>query len=213
MSKRILAVLSLCAAATLCSATPLIDEPMKELHLVNGDVLPEAQAKSYNRNSVLVKYRDGAKTVPYEQFPEDCRELVLAKKPKPAPQTSKPAPKEPAVSAAKPVAKRAAPSSRLPEERFNGLAILNTSSEASYSTVELYNDSTDVVELVPSALIGETDSGKTVVGRRWVQVSNGAISGTMKNVQQIQPKSAVTLNVAFHGVAPGASIQSVVWSQ
>ncbi|HEU5081597.1 MAG TPA: hypothetical protein VFT72_20455 [Opitutaceae bacterium] len=213
MSKRILAVFGWLTAATFSVAAPLIDEPIAELHLANGDVLHDAQAKSFNRSSVLVRYSEGAKTVAYEQFPAEFRDALLAKKPKPAPETAKPSvasttSKVPAAPKPKRV-----PVSRLPDERYHDLVILSSSVHPTYSTLEIYNDGTDTTEIDAGTVMAVADNGKYLQGLRWVQVTDGAISGTDKNIQRIEPRSSAVLNVCFRGLPAGATIKEVVWSQ
>lgn len=217
MPKRILLVFGLLTAATLSVAAPLIDEPVAELHLVNGDVLHDAQAKSFNRTSVLVKYSEGAKTVSYEQFPAEFRDAILAKKPKPAPESIKTAATTTSASAVSNVSTapkpKRVPVSRLPEERYLGLAIISSAINPIYTTLEIYNDSTEGVDIDPSAVMAVAENGKYLQGMHWVQVTDGTISGTSKNKQRVEPRSSVTLNVSFRGLPPGVAIKEVVWSQ
>lgn len=214
MSKRIIALFGILSAATFSVAAPLIDEPVAELHLANGDVLRDAQAKSFNRSSVLVRYSEGAKTVAYEQFPAEFRDALLAKKPKPAAASVQKPTGSAAVSTVTVVQRpMRAPVSRLPEERYRGLALLSSSIHPAYSSLEIYNDGTETVEIDPGALMAVSENEKYFQGMRWVQVTDGAISGTEKNLQRIEPRSSVNLNISFRTPPPGVTLKEIVWSQ
>jgi len=55
-------------AGTLLAA-PLFDEAVSVLTLTDGTILQDAQIKGYLTKVVMVKYRGGARTVPYGLFP------------------------------------------------------------------------------------------------------------------------------------------------
>ena len=178
MPKTLLASLFFLAALAATTAAPLFDEPLPELHLTNGEVLHNVVAKGFNSTSVLVRYSEGAKTVPYDLFPTDYKSLVLARKPvshasalvKVASATPKVEVKTDAKGDTKADAKttdkkkKADRPDRLFGDRQNGLTLTNFSAGSGngYMNVEIYNDNTDSVSLSPNSFLAEFDNGKTV---------------------------------------------------
>lgn len=71
------------AVTVYVQAAPDLALPIAELKLADGRVLRDVQLKAYNNKGVMVRHADGVAQVSYEQFPEEYREAVLAKKPVP----------------------------------------------------------------------------------------------------------------------------------
>lgn len=184
-------------------AAPLLDEPLPELHLTSGKTLYDAQAKSYATKSVLVKHRDGAETVPYDQFPSEYRDALLKKRPqpKPADQQAQPAPSPTPKAAPKPTA----------QSSGNGRITLTSSSiGANFTSVDVTNDTPYAVQITPMAILAETSTGQVVRGRHWVQAdASGNITGSLKAAQAMDPKSTISLNVVFEVLPAGISINRV----
>jgi hypothetical protein len=203
----------LVSAAFCAASVPLIDEPVASLTLKNGEVLHDAQAKGFNSNSVLVKYDAGAKTVSYDQFPAEYHDALIAKKPA-LPKEAVARPHTPAPQLTTVAAKKKVSNSRLPDERYKGLALVSSSINGPSGNVGIYNDTTEPVDLDPSAIIAQLDNGKSIAGRRWVQVdAEGNPQGSMKGLQTLPPKTLTNLTVAFSGIPSGASIVTVFWNQ
>jgi hypothetical protein len=215
MPKRLLASFSFLAAMAVASAAPLFDEPIPELHLTNGEVLHQVVAKGFNSTSVLVRYSDGAKTVPYDLFPPEYKSLVLARKPVPhvsAPAKTTSADSKVEVKTAEKKKKAERPD-RLVGDRQNGLTLTSFTAGAGtgYMNVEIYNDNTDSVELSPNSFQAELDNGKTVQGRHWIDTDEeGNINNTLAASQELPARSTTALKVSFT-VPPGVSVQKVSW--
>ncbi|HEY9155017.1 MAG TPA: hypothetical protein VIM69_07805 [Opitutaceae bacterium] len=218
MPKRLLVSFSFLTAVALASAAPLFDDPIPELHLTNGEVLHDVVAKGFNSTSVLVRYSEGAKTVPYDLFPAEYKSLVLARKP--APHTATPAKTVAADSKievktdAKPEKKKKATApDRLVGDRQNGLTLTSFTPGAGigYMNVEIYNDNTESVQLSPNSFQAELDNGKIVQGRHWIDTDEeGNISHTLAAAQDLPARSSTALKVSF-SVPPGVSVKKVSW--
>jgi hypothetical protein len=204
MKLRTFVLIGVCVAPLMAWADPLLDEPVAELTLTTGAKLYDARAKSFGAAVVMVKHRDGAQTVRYEEFPQEFRDALLAKKPQPAASSS-----APGAPAAKP--KPVAAAAKKPEpKRLHPLMVQTFRVLNDYAAVEVYNDSDQPVSLAPFALVGEVASGETVVGRRFVAVDeSGRIVSTLAQRQSIKPRTSVMLHVVFERVPEGTAIARV----
>jgi hypothetical protein len=212
MPKRLLASFSFFAAMAIASAAPLFDEPVPELHLTNGQVLHDVVAKAFNENSVLVRYSEGGRTVPYDLFPAEYKSLVLARKPvfhvnkapKPAPEVAKTTPK-----------KEKSPASTQPDpDTLNGLILKSFSAGGGtgYMQTEIYNDNDTIAQVMPFAFQAELDNGKIVGGRHFIETDDqGKIQSTLKGTQAIEPHSTAALKVSF-AIPPGVTVTKVTWT-
>ena len=212
MPKRLLVSFSFFAALALAHAAPLFDQPVPELHLTNGEVLHDAVAKSFNSTSVMVRYADGGRTVPYDLFPDEFKSLVLARKPIAHVSSSKTVAVTPKADVKK---KTEDSASKLPGETFNGLTLTSFSAGpgSGYMQTEIYNDSAEKVQLAAGALQAELDNGKIVNGRHWIEVNDdGKIQNTLAATQDLPPRSATVLKASFP-IPPGVTVTKVTWSQ
>lgn len=189
-------------------AAPLINEPVAELHLTSGKVLYDVQAKGFAQKTVLVKHREGAETIPYDQFPAEYKDQLIQKRPQPPKVSDAPTPSTPAPKVAMTPTK---PASRARVERNVSPVQIRTSSVGPYfTTVEIGNELDQQVEVTPNAVTAETSSGSTIHGRQWVAGDNdGKITSTLKQRQTIDPHSSVTLRVVFEPTPAGEVISRV----
>lgn len=184
-------------------AAPLIDEPVAALKLENGTVLHDAVAKGFLSSSVMVRHRDGAQSVPYEQFPEEYRGVLLEKRPaKTVAATPRPVPTPKAKA---PGAKEAAPSQPM-------LRLVSSSVRAEFATVEIYNDSNQPAVVQPEYLAVQLSDGSSLAGRQFVQTSeDGKITGTLNRVRTLTPRETATLALAFARIPEGKTAVRVAW--
>lgn len=190
--------------ASLGLAAPLVDEPVAELHLASGKILHDAQAKGFAAKTVLVKHRDGAETVKYDQFPAEYQPQLLQKKPQPSTASSTPTPKTPAPSLA-PKARAASARTRTPT-----VSVSSSQIGATFTKVEINNETNGPAEIPCGAVVAESSSGNILQGRHWVSVDgNGAISGTLNNVQVVPGQSTVTYHLVFPPLPAGVTLTRV----
>jgi hypothetical protein len=109
-------LVALLALVVCLQAAPDLAQPIAELKLADGRVLREVQIKAYNSKGVMVKHADGVAQVNYDQFPEEYREAVLAKKPAPVAPTAV----APNPAAPKPGAQAAKNKKLIPARKFGG---------------------------------------------------------------------------------------------
>jgi hypothetical protein len=212
MPKRLLASFSFFAAMAIASAAPLFDEPVPELHLTNGQVLHDVVAKAFNENSVLVRYSEGGRTVPYDLFPAEYKSLVLARKPV-FHVNKAPTPAIEVVKAASKKPKR--PIAAEPEaDTVNGLTLKSFSSGGGtgYMQTEILNDNDTPAKLVPYLFQAELDNGETVSGGHFIETDDaGNIHRTLRGMQQIGAHATTTLKVSFP-IPTGVTVTKVTWT-
>jgi hypothetical protein len=121
-------LVALFALVVCLQAAPDLTQPIAELKLADGRVLHDVQLKAYNNKGVMVKHADGVAQVNYDQFPEEYREAVLAKKPAPVEHAAV-APKPPGTP--KPVTPGAKTKQLIPARKFGG-AVYAVSARKTY---------------------------------------------------------------------------------
>jgi hypothetical protein len=169
-------------------AVPLFDEAVPLLTLKDGTVLQDAQIKGYLTKVVMVKYRGGARTVPYGLFPDEYQVALAARRPV---QHDAPAPVTPP-----PVASKKAPTAnRGVDMRFGcSFAVLSMTDAA--ITMEIQNKSDRVVAVYPEMFVALTATGEELPGTKWVGLnSQGSVSVIEKRQQLIAPGDVATLNL------------------
>jgi|GEM_PF-3032184 len=213
--KSAFALLLVCG--TLSFAAPLINEPVAELRLVSGKVLHDAQAKGFLARSVLVKHREGAETVAYDDFPAPYRDELARRRPAPSATVAAvsvaPKPAAAAVPAVK--AKVESPSIAEPKTK-NKVSVtpavsLSTSRIGSSCTaVELHNGADAPTEIHCTAIQATTSTGKVLNGRQWVASEvTDMVSHSLGTKQVIPSHTSTTLYVAFDPLPAGVSITQV----
>lgn len=211
MPKILLVSFSFFAALAFAHAAPLFDQPVAELHLTNGEVLHNAVAKSFNSVSVLVRYSEGGRTVPYDLFPEEFKSLVLARKPaahvkdapKPTPVAIKIDPKKKTDPE---------PSSKPTGDTANGLILTSVTNGSGFMQAEIYNDNGQPTTLSPSALQATLENGSTVTGTNWVERAETGKPENNPGTVELPPASSTTIKVHFP-VPHGSSVAKVTWAQ
>jgi hypothetical protein len=168
-------------AGTLLAA-PLFDEAVSVLTLTDGTILQDAQIKGYLTKVVMVKYRGGARTVPYGLFPDEYQAALTARRP---------APVKPAAAASK-----KAPAVNQGADRRYGCSFSVVTVTDAAITVEIHNESGQVAAIYPEMFVARTYSGELLPGAKWVGLnSQGSVSVILKRQQLIAPGDVATLQL------------------
>lgn len=199
-------------------AAPLVDEPVPALKLKDGTVLRDARAKGFMNKVVLVKSADGARTVPYELFPDEYQTVLAAKRQGALNEAlaAKARFDAEARDQAKLKAQQSAPApSVAPEsELHNGCRLTLTGSKGGMAFLRIENVADRAVAVSPAQFAARTFAGELYVGTHWVGLDGqGQVSMTLKRQQSVEPKSfvALTLATAIPPDVPDNTIAAVVW--
>ena len=204
--------------AAVSLAAPLLDEPVATLTLKDGTVLRDARAKGFLAKVVMVKHRDGARTVAYELFPDEYQAVLAARRS--AAQAS--AQIDQAQSDAE-VRKQAqarataslAARSVAPEPGLNQVCRLTlTGSKGNVAILRIDNVSDQTAALVPWQLVARTHSGELFLGTHWVGLDEeGRAAVTLKRQQFIGARATMTLGLMLKAppdIEDGC-IEAVLW--
>lgn len=197
----------LLTAGTLMAA-PLFDEAVPVLTLKNGTVLRDAQIKGYLTKVVMVKFRDGARTVPYGLFPDEYQAMLAIHRPPPlgAP-TPEPMPAKP-ISAANKKEPRVNQGADL---RF-GCSFSVVTVTAAAITLEIHNESKEAANIFPEMFVAKAYSGELLPGSQWVGLnSEGRVSVILKRQQLIVPGDVATLQLMVTPTPHESGIETVRW--
>jgi hypothetical protein len=211
-------VVWLTAASLL--ATPLLDEPVATLTLKDGTVLREARAKGFLTKVVLVRHQGGARTVPYELFPDEFQAALAAKRQAALTgarieQTRREAEAQKRAQAqATPPAPVAAPSVVSELGLNQGCRLTLTGSKGNVVFLEIENVSDRVASLSPSQFAARTNAGEEFPGANWVGINQeGHVVAAWKSHQLVDPGTTVTLALMLMSrpnIEDG-SIETVFW--
>jgi hypothetical protein len=199
------AVLSagLLMAGTLMAA-PLFDEAVPTLTLKDGTVLRDAQIKGYLTKVVMVKYREGARTVPYGLFPDEYQAKLVARRPAPL-RAPKPAKLNTIAS------KKETPVNQGADLRFGCSFSVGAVTDAAI-TIEIHNESNVEAKMFPEMFVARTYSGQMLPGTQWVGLnSEGRVSVILKRQQLIAPGDGATLQLMVAPIPRESGIQTVQW--
>lgn len=208
----LLAMLALFGTAAL--AAPLLDEPV-DVTLKNGRVLHAAQAKSFTASVVMVKAAEGMQTIAYEQFPDEYRAVLDAKRPAKRTEAQIEADREKARKnqpSAPPVAARRQPSAPNNSDFYNGLRIDSYMPKGNVVEVSITNTSDSPQDLRPRSLLAFLSSDEIIKGADFVEMdSSGNVKTILRSHQILQPNSTVTFTVIFGRAMKGGTVQKVDW--
>lgn len=198
---------------TVVVAAPLFDEPV-DLALKDGRVLHAAQAKSFSANVVMVKATEGIQTVAYEQFPDEYRAALEAKRPAKRTDAQIEADREKARKnqpPAPPAQKRRA-STASNQDLYNGLRIDSYVPKGNTVEVTITNTTDLPQEIRPWRLLVFFSSDEIIKGADFVEAdSSGNIKTILRSHQIMQPNSTVTYTVIFGRAMKGGTVQKVDW--
>jgi hypothetical protein len=209
-------VLWLTAAGLL--AAPLLDEPVATLTLKDGTVLRDARAKGFLTKVVLVRHQGGARTVPYEMFPDEFQTALAAKRQATLTDAQiglerreAEAQKRVQGQATAPAPARAvAPRSGL----HQGCRLTLTGSKGNVAILTVENISNRVASLSPWQFVARTSAGEVVPGANWVGLNEeGRVVMVLKNKQVVDPGATVTLALMLKASPDleDGSIATVLW--
>ncbi|MFT3780767.1 MAG: hypothetical protein QM790_02050 [Nibricoccus sp.] len=193
------------------SAAPLIDEPV-DVTLKNGNVLHAAQAKSFSASVVMVKSAEGIQTVAYDQFPDEYRPALDAKRPAKRSDAqieadrAKAQKNQPLVP---PLKKRA----QAGQDLYYGMRI-DSYRPNNGNTVEvtITNTSETQQEIRPWRLLAYLSSEEIIKGADFVTVdSSGNVTTILRSHQFIPANSTVSYMVIFGRAMKGGTVQKVDW--
>jgi len=204
--------------AAVSLAAPLLDEPVATLTLKDGTVLRDARAKGFLAKVVMVKHRDGARTVAYELFPDEFQAALAARRS--AAQASAQIDQAQSEAEAQKQAQARATASLAgrsvaPEAGLNQVCRLTlTASKSNVAILRIENVSDQTAALVPWQLVGQTHSGELFLGRHWVGLNEeGRVAVTLKRQQLIDAHSTVTLGLLLNAPPDieDGRIEGVFW--
>ena len=187
-------------------AAPLFDEAVPRLTLKDGTFLQDAQIKGYLTKVVMVKHRDGARTVPYELFPDEYQAVLAARRPvrhdEPAPAPVKEAP----------IASGKAPAVSRNADLRHGCGFSVVTVNGDIVTMEFRNQSSAPVRVHPGMFVARTYSGEMLPGMQWVGLdSAGRVSVILTRWQLIAPGDVVTLQLMVAPMPHESAIDTVQW--
>jgi hypothetical protein len=190
-------------AGTLMAA-PLFDEAVPTLTLKDGTVLRDAQIKGYLTKVVMVKYREGARTVPYGLFPDEYQTKLVARRPAPL---RAPKPAKPTTVASK----TETPVNQGADLRFGCSFSVVAVTDAAI-TIEIHNESKVDAKMSPEMFVARAYSGEMLPGTQWVGLNNeGRVSVILKRQQLIAPGDVATLQLMVAPTPHESGIQTVQW--
>ena len=185
-------------------AAPLFDEAVPALTLKDGTVLRDAQIKGYLVKVVMVKHRDGARTVPYGLFPDEYQAKLAARRPLPviAPKLAKP------IAAA---GRKEPPANQGADLRYGCSFSVGAVTDAAI-TIEIHNESKEVARVIPEMFVARASSGELLPGTQWVGLNNeGRVSVILKHQQLIAPGDVATLQLMVASAPHEGGIRDVQW--
>jgi hypothetical protein len=208
------------AAASMLAA-PLLDEPVATLTLKNGTVLKEARAKGFFVKVVLVTDEGGARTVPYELFPDEFQTALAAKR-QAALDSELAAPTRRGAEGQKfvqvqavPPAPVAAPPAAPEPELHQGCRLTFVSSKEDVVILKIENTTDQVVSLSPTQFGARSAAGEEFSGARWMGIhyAKDRIAAAWNNNRSVDPGTTVTLGLMLTGEpkAKDDSIVTVFW--
>ena len=185
-------------------AAPLFDEAVPALTLKDGTVLRDAQIKAYAPKVVMVKHRDGARTVPYNLFPDEYQRALGARRPVPRAERA-------SVKPLPGANKTAATVNADPELRY-GCSFMAGRLTGDAIPIEIHNESNDPVRLIPEMFVAKTYSGEKLPGTQWVGLnSEGRVAVVLKRQQEVAPGEVVTLQLIVSARPHEGGIETVQW--
>lgn len=208
----LLVVLQLFGTAVV--AAPLFDEPV-DVTLKDGRVLHAAQAKSFSASVVMVKATEGIQTVAYDQFPDEYRVALDAKRPAKRTDAQIEADREKARKnqpPAPPPATQRRTATASNQDLYNGLRIDSYVPKGNFVEVSITNTSDSPQEIRPWRLLVFFSSEEIIKGADFVEVdSSGNVKTILRSHQIMQPNSTVTFTVIFGRAMKGGTVQKVDW--
>jgi hypothetical protein len=178
-------------------------------------VLMDAQAKSFSTKVVMVKHRDGARTVRYEEFPAEYQPALLARRP--APKTAEQLSVERAATVQKPrpvaaVTPRNAnvPKASDPNMR-NGCLLSVLGTKNNLAEVEVQNTSDSVRTVLAEGLVCTTVDGRTGIASEWVEANADGRITVIVGSRLTIAAGASAKSFALFRIPPGSTIVKVEW--
>lgn len=194
------------------SAAPLLDEPV-DLTLKDGRVLHAAQAKSFTASVVMVKSAEGMLTIAYDQFPDDYRAALDAKRPAKRTDAQIEADREKARRNQPPMpppTARKRPAAN--QDLYMGLRIDSYIPKGNLVEVSIFNTSDNAQGIRPGYLLAFLSSEEIIRGADFVVTdSSGNVTTILRDNQIIPENSSMTFTVVFGRAMKGGTVQKVDW--
>ena len=174
-----------------------------------------AQAKSFTASVVMVKSSEGMQTVAYDQFPDEYRASLEAKRPAKRTDAQIEADREKARKnqpPAPPPTQKRRPWASSNSDFYNGLRIDSYMPKGNVVEVSITNTSDSPQDLRPTRLLVFLSSDEIIKGADFVEMdSSGNVKTILRSHQIIQPNATVSFTVIFGRAMKGGTVQKVDW--